>query len=117
MQFFQPGFNGPQCSPRDYEIIVSDLAQTCEQIIERFGIINIRRKGTITQNKLAYRFAPCDPALMMFQVSEKRLQIIIGGGHIRDAVTSEQAPPLMAHGFRDVGNNGGMLWLFLRFLG
>jgi hypothetical protein len=51
---------------------------------------------------------------MMFQVSEKRLQIIIGGGHIRDAVTSEQAPPLMAHGFRDVCNNGGMVWLFLR---
>ena len=51
---------------------------------------------------------------MMFQVSEKRLQIIIGGGHIRDTVTREQTPPSMAHGFCDVCNDGGILWLFLR---
>jgi len=92
-----------------------DLAQAREQIVERFGVVDKRRKGSVAQDKLAHRLATRDPALMMFQVSEKRLQIIIGGGHIRDTITGEQAPPPMAHGFRDVGNNGGILWLFLRF--
>ena len=114
IQLFQPSFNFPQRVPRCYEIFVSDLTQSREQIIDRFGVVNKRRKRPIAQDKLANRLATRDPALMMFQVSEKRLQIIIGGGHIRDAVTSEQAPPLMAHGFRDVCNNGGMVWLFLR---
>lgn len=82
IQFFQPGFNFVQGLPRCYEIFVPDLAQSREQIIERFGIINKRRKGAVTQNKLAHRLAPCNPALMMFQVSEKRLEIIMGGGHI-----------------------------------
>ena len=114
IQFFQAGFNFPQRLPRCNEIFVPDLAQTHEQVIKRFGVVNERRKRPIAQDELANRLATSDPTLMMFQVSEKRLQLIIGGGHMRDAVTGEQAPPAVAHGFRDVGHDSGMLWLFLR---
>ena len=116
IQFFQSGFYFVQGLARCYEIFVPDLAQSREQIVERFGVVDKRRKGSVAQDKLAHRFAAGDPALMMLQVSEERFQIIVGGGHIRDTVTSEQAPPPMAHGFRDVCNDSGILWLFLCLL-
>jgi len=94
-----------------------DLAQARKQIVERFGVVNKCRKGSIAQNKFAYRLAPCDPTLMMFQVTEKCLQIIIGGRYIRDTITREQTPPTMTDGFRDVCNNRGMMGLFLGLLG
>ncbi len=73
IQLFQPSFNFPQRLPRVHEIFVPHLAQADEQIIKRFGVVNERRKRTIAQDELANRLATRDPALMMFQVSEKRL--------------------------------------------
>ena len=72
IQFFQLGFNFPQRLPRGNEIFVPDLAQTHEQVIKRFGVVNERRKRPIAQDELANRLATSDPTLMMFQVSEKR---------------------------------------------
>ncbi len=69
MQLFQPGFNFAQRLPRGYEVFVPDLAQSYEQGIKPFRVVNERRKWPITQDELANRLAPRDPTLMMFQVS------------------------------------------------
>ena len=115
IQLFQPGFNYPQRLPRGYKIFVPDLAQSREQIIDRFGVVNKRRKRPIAQDELANRLAPRDPALMMFQVSEKCLEIIIGGGHIRDAIAGEQTPPPMADRFGDMRNDPRIIGVLLGF--
>ena len=49
IQFFQLGFNFPQRLPRGNEIFVPDLAQTHEQVIKRFGVVNERRKRPIAR--------------------------------------------------------------------
>ncbi len=115
IQLFQPGFNGPQCLPRGYKIFVSNLSQSCEQVFKRFGVVDKRRKRSIAQDELANRSATRDPPLMMFQISEKRLEIIIGGGHIRDAIAGEQTPPPMADRFGDMRNDLRVVGVLLRF--
>jgi hypothetical protein len=48
---------------------------------------------------------------MVFHVFEKCFQIIVGGGYIRDTIAGEEAPPAMAHGLHDAGDDVGVLRL------
>jgi hypothetical protein len=88
-----------------------------EQIIEGFGVVNESGKRSIPQNELAHRLASSDPALMMFEIFEKCLQVIVGGGNIRDQIAREKPPPAMTHRLNDVCNHFGVAWFFFRFTG
>ena len=46
---------------------------------------------------------------MMFQLFEKRFQIIVGGRHIRNPIAGEESPPAMAHRFDNLGDDLGFI--------
>lgn len=58
------------------------------------------------------RPASNNPPLMMFQVLKKRLDVIVGGGNIWDAIPGEQTPAAMAHALDDVSNDLGFIRVF-----
>jgi hypothetical protein len=89
IQLFQAGFNFLQDITRMLEVFWCHLAESGQQIIKCFGVVNESCERAIAQDEVVNGLTPCDPPLMMFHVPEKRFQIIIGGRHIRNVVTSE----------------------------
>ncbi|CAG0994787.1 hypothetical protein GEOBC_02575 [Geobacteraceae bacterium] len=51
VEFFQTGFNFQQLSTRFHKICMRYLAQSLEQIVERFCMVNESRKRTIAQHE------------------------------------------------------------------
>ena len=101
---------------RLFEIFGFHPAKSSEQIVKRLSIVNKGRERSVAQYECLNRLAARDSPLMMFHVFEKRFQSIVGGRHVRDSVTTKQAPPTMADSLHDPANDLRLVGAFFSFL-